>query len=92
MIQGKRKCLNFVCFEPEKKRTLTNLLGSPVKVNKTKTSKRSTDLQFTKGSEITHGEQLDFEIIDMTNLTIKDPIFCCSFSFKLFPFVYFRSS
>ena len=70
MIQGKRKCLNFVCFEPEKKKALTDLLGSPVKVKNTKTSKRSTDLQFTRNSEITPGGKLDFEIIDMENLTI----------------------
>ena len=61
-----------MCVSNQRERTLTNLLGSPVKVIKTKTSKRSTDLQFTRNSEIAPGGQLDFNIIDMNNLTIKD--------------------
>ena len=70
VIHGKRKCIHFVCFEPEKKRALTDLLGSPVKVSNTKASKRSTDLQFTRNSDITPGGKMDFDIIDMENLTI----------------------
>ena len=72
MIQGKRKCLNFVCFEPEKKKQLTDLLGSPVKVINTKSSERSTDHTFTRKSEILPIGNMDFEILDMQNLKIKD--------------------
>ena len=72
MIQGKRKCLNFVCFEPEKKPALTDLLGSPVKVSNTKGSKRSTDLTFTRDSEVTPVGEMDFKILNMNELTVKD--------------------
>ena len=72
MIQGKKRCLNFVCFEPEQKKQLTNLLGSPVKVSNTRNSSRSTDLTFTRDSEIVPAGQMDFDIIDMENLKIKE--------------------
>ena len=72
MVQGKRKSVNFVCFDPPKKRQLMDLLGSPVKVTNPRESKRSTDLILSNESSVTVVGNLDFEVLNMQNLKILD--------------------
>ena len=71
LVQGKRQSLHYVCFEPEKKKQLLDLLGSPVMVSNTRKSSKSTDLTFTRDSTITHSQDMDFPKLDMEKLTIK---------------------
>ena len=72
MIEGKGKCLNFVCFEPQKKQQLDDLLGSPVKVSKTRASSKSSDLILVNESEVIPVEKMDYDFIDMHNLKVSD--------------------
>ena len=71
LVQGKRRSLQYVCFEPERKKQMTELLGSPVKISKTRGSSKSSDLTFTRDSQITPVDEMDFPKLDMENLTIN---------------------